>query len=482
MKRPNILFILSDDQGAWALGCSGNPDIHTPNLDRLAARGARFDNFYCVSPVCSPARASILTGSIPSVHGVMDWIAGGNVDASLPEVQGRPVFRSETKPIQYLDHVTAYTDLLYEAGYTCALSGKWHLGDSLHPQHGFSHWYTIARGGCSYQQPEMVRDGKITFENAYITDLIGEDARSTLKELAAADNPFYLSVHFTAPHDPWDKEQHPQDIWDSYEGCSFSATPDLPPHPWQVPGIASGQGERRRTILRGYYTAITAMDRQVGLLLDELDALGLSDNTIIIFTGDNGMSMGHHGIFGKGNGTFPLNMFESAVKVPFLMSWPDHLPAGSVMKGLYSHYDIFPTLVELLSLAGPVRQTLPGHSFAHLLHGQPEKTSEAVVILDEYGPVRMIRDDRFKLVLRYPYGPHEFYDLVNDPDENRNLYDDPAYSSSVISLRNQLESWFVKYADPAMDGTKEGVTGLGQLARAGSSSTAPVKFVPWPNP
>ena len=140
MKQPNILFILSDDQGAWAMRCAGNQDIQTPNLDRLARQGARFENFFCVSPVCSPARASILTGTIPSVHGVMDWLAGGNVDASLAEIRENPAFQNETTPIQYLHDLTAYTDLLAEAGYTCALSGKWHLGDSLTPQHGFTHW------------------------------------------------------------------------------------------------------------------------------------------------------------------------------------------------------------------------------------------------------------------------------------------------------------------------------------------------------
>ena len=148
-KRPNLLFILTDDQGAWAMHCAGNADIQTPNLDRLAAQGTRFDNFFCASPVCSPARASILTGRIPSQHGVHDWIRSGSLDKkALGEHADHPYFASEDVPIQYLQGLTTYPDLLAQNGYTCALAGKWHLGDSMQPQHGFSHWYTIGRGGC----------------------------------------------------------------------------------------------------------------------------------------------------------------------------------------------------------------------------------------------------------------------------------------------------------------------------------------------
>ena len=125
-QRPNLLFILTDDQGAWAMRCAGNTDIHTPNLDRLAAGGTRFENFFCASPVCSPARASILTGRIPSQHGVHDWIRSGSLDKkALGQNADHPYFASEDVPIRYLEGLTAYPDLLAQQGYTCALSGKW---------------------------------------------------------------------------------------------------------------------------------------------------------------------------------------------------------------------------------------------------------------------------------------------------------------------------------------------------------------------
>ncbi len=124
--RPNVLFILSDDHGLWALGCAGNPEIRTPNLDRLADEGTRFERFFCASPVCSPARASLLTGRIPSQHGVHDWIREGNVGEGA---------------VEYLTGQRGYTEILAGHGYRCGLSGKWHLGDSQVPQKGFAHWY-----------------------------------------------------------------------------------------------------------------------------------------------------------------------------------------------------------------------------------------------------------------------------------------------------------------------------------------------------
>ncbi len=149
-RTPNLLFILTDDQGYWAMGCAGNAEIHTPNLDRLAATGLRFEHFFCASPVCSPARASILTGRIPSQHGVQDFLRAGNSGVYGPGDSG----------IEYLHGQTAYTDLLAEQGYVCGLSGKWHLGYSEKPQKGFTFWDVHANGGGPYYKAPMIRDGK----------------------------------------------------------------------------------------------------------------------------------------------------------------------------------------------------------------------------------------------------------------------------------------------------------------------------------
>ncbi len=467
MKRPNILFILTDDQGAWALRCAGNTDIYTPNLDRLAEQGMRFDNFFCASPVCSPARASILTGRIPSQHGVHDWIRCGSLDReALGELKEHPYFANEDKPIRYLDGMVAYTDLLAENGYHCALSGKWHLGDSMRPQHGFTDWFTIGRGGCLYMQPDVIEDGELKMEERYVTDLITDHALKALDKYAASEAPFYISVHYTAPHDPWDEDQHPPEFVEMYRDCKFTATPDEPLHPNLIPTAPGGTGEERKRLLRGYYAAVSAMDAGVGRLLERLHELGKSEDTLVIFTSDNGMNMGHHGIWGKGNGTFPFNLYDTAVKVPFIARYPGVIPAGRVTRSMCSHYDIIQTLKELLELDGELPEGLPGKSFASVLKGA-EEADNHVVILDEYGSSRMIRDRAWKYIHRYPYGPDELYHLEEDPEEKENLAGQQEYEDIRCGLFDKLQKWYARYADAAVDGTREAVTGMGQLRRPG---------------
>jgi arylsulfatase A-like enzyme len=209
------------------------------------------------------------------------------------------------------------------------------------------------------------------------------------------------------------------------------------------------------------------MDANVGRLIDWLEAHGLRENTLIIFSGDNGMNMGHHGIYGKGNGTFPMNMFDTAVKVPVLISRPGAVPQGIVNDDLLSHYDVLPTLLDALDLPNPQDQTLPGRSFAALLRGKSLSGREHVIVFDEYGPVRMIRSRDWKYIHRYPYGPHEFYDLAHDPDEAHDLIDSAEHQKCIAKMRGELDAWFLRYADPAVDGAREPVTGKGQTGWVG---------------
>ena len=243
-KRPNILFILADDQGAWSLGCAGNCEILTPNLDALAAGGMRLENCFCASPVCSPARASILTGMMPSGHGVLDWIRSGSVDSSLAQGELAERYIDEDKPIRYLDGLHTWPEVLAANGYTCALCGKWHLGDSLHPAPGFSHWYTIGLGGCPYYSPDIVENGAVHLEHRYITDLITEQAVQQLEQLAAGEQPFYLSVHYTAPHSPWDAASHPEECASSTGTAPLKAPPTCRCIPTRPP--ARRWGTRRK--------------------------------------------------------------------------------------------------------------------------------------------------------------------------------------------------------------------------------------------
>ena len=447
---PNVVFILTDDQGPWAAGCYGNPEIRTPNIDRLAATGVRFDNFFCSSPVCSPARASLLTGKIPSQHGVHDWIRDGNMPPGA---------------VSYLEGQRTYTETLAEHGYRLGLSGKWHLGDSLTPQSGFTHWFVHQRGGGRYNDAPMVADGRAVTEPGYVSDVITDDALRFIDR--AGDAPFYLGVHYTAPHSPW--EGHPQDIVNSYDDCPFRSCPQEPMHPWATSLTRNCLGNRE--MLKGYFAAVTAMDLNVGRILDRLDERGLRQDTLIVFTSDNGFSCGHHGFWGKGNGTFPLNMYENSVKVPMIMSHPARLPQATSAGAMMSQYDVMPTLLAYLGVGqsprGADEPELPGTSFVRVLEGEAAEAREDIVVYDEYGPVRMIRTREWKYVHRYPYGAHELYDLTADPDERNNLIDERSRRPVVGELRDRLTRWFDRYVDPRLDGTRFPVSGSGHRDRIG---------------
>lgn len=445
-QKPNILFILADDMGYWSMGCTGNRDAVTPWMDTIAERGVLLENFFCASPVCSPARATLLTGRMPSEHGVLDWLDGGNMAAG------------QTPAIRYLKDFAGYTDYLHAQGYQCALSGKWHLGDSAAPQKGFEHWYAHQSGGGSYCGAPMIRDGVAVREAGYITHAITEDAISFLRRRDTA-RPFYLSVHYTAPHTPW-LQGHPQRYLDLYRDCAFESCPQPARHPWQI-DFEEFRGERRE-MLRGYFAAVSAMDEGIGRLLQTLDEMELAGNTLVVFTGDNGFNCGHHGIWGKGNGTNPVNLYDTSIKVPFLACMLGTVPAGVRLQGLYSAYDWFPTLLEFAGITH-AEQNLPGRSFAPQLTGAPERPSEEgeVVIYDEYGAARALRGRRWKYIRRWPAGPDELYDLEADPQESQNLVDktDP---SLIHLLQKRLDEWFSRYSRPAADGRTAGVTGAGQ--------------------
>lgn len=448
-SKPNIVFILSDDHGAWAMGCAGNKDIDTPNLDRLAEAGMRFENFFCTSPVCSPARASLLTGKIPSQHGVHDWISDGNVGE---------------QPIKYLQNQSGYTDILANQGYTCGISGKWHLGDSLQPQKGFSRWYVHQKGGGPYYNPPMIKNGERINEPGYVTDNITDDALQFLDDQSSELNPFYLSVHYTAPHSPW-IDNHPKVFTDMYADCAFQSCPQEPLHPWHTE-LTDQVQENPQENLKGYFAAVTAMDENIGRILDKLDHLGLRENTLVCYMGDNGFSCGQHGFWGKGNGTFPLNMYDTSVKVPAIMSHLGHIPEGHVCDTLLSQYDFMPTLLAYIGIGQPENDQLPGKSFVNALQGYNENDREKVVVFDEYGPVRMIRTKEWKYIHRYPYGPHELYDLVHDPEETVDKIKDDTKQDIVRDLRTQLDDWFVRFVDPKVDGVRQPVTGSGQRSRS----------------
>ncbi len=402
-----------------------------------------------------------MTGTIPSQHGVHDWIREGN------DGEGA---------IDYLAGRLCYTDLLASAGYRVGISGKWHLGASDRPRRGFDHWYVHRKGSGHYYNAPMYRGSVLDTDSGYITDLITDDAIAFIEECARDRAPFYSAVHYTAPHSPWLDGEHPARILDLYRDCPFDSCPQGPHHPEAVLRMSSSDA---RECLVGYFAAVTAMDENIGRIVRRLEELQLRRETLVCFLSDNGFNCGHHGIWGKGNGTVGLNMYDTSVKVPAIFSMPGNIPENVVTKELVSGYDFMPTLLDYLGVEAPAAVELPGRSVAELLRGSHQGDGDdEIVVFDEYGPVRMIRTREWKYVHRYPYGNHELYDMTRDPDETVNLRDDPGKAKVIRSLKARLEEWFVRYSDPAVDGVREPVTGNGQLTPAGLAARGRLAFMP----
>lgn len=456
-RRPNVVMIVSDDQGAWAWGRPSGGVVETPHLDALADRGTVLDRFFCVSPVCSPARASLFTGRPPSWHGVHDWLKTINAG---PE------------SVDFLAGQDLVTEALGDAGYRVGLSGKWHLGASDVMRPGFSHWFALDGGGTPYDgglfhraRPDgSVESGRI---EGYVTDTIADDAIGFITDSAGRDEPFCSLVTFTAPHSPW-TGQHPEPYVAPHRGRDVTGPDGVPvsqepPHPWLAtrgghPNASEADPDEAKA---GYFGAIAAMDAAVGRILDTLQRQGVLDDTIVVFTSDNGFNVGHHGLWGKGNGSWPLNMYDSSVLVPFLAAGPG-IARGQSRTDLVSAYDVAETLCELTGTDASRFADGPGQSFAGLLSGS-EGARGDVVVHDEYGGTRMVRTERWKYVHRTPDGPHELYDLVADPAERRNLVDEAEHATTRDQLATQLTDWVEAHAHPQRRINAEVVSGSGQI-------------------
>lgn len=474
---PNILLLVTDDQGAWALG-SRMPELHTPALDRLQREGMTFEHFFCASPVCSPARASLTTGRMPSAHGVHDWIR--------PEALARASAPAAPFAPDFLERVTgadSLAEMLSRDGYRCGMVGKWHLGSSDRPAPGFDHWWAHQLGGGPYRDapvwahdPETGRPAvpaEPTTEPEYLTDAITRQGLDALGHLTDSDRPFFLQINWTAPHDPWFDGNHPEDLLALYADTDFPSVPQVEPHPWFVPEHFPCAVADRRGALAGYCAAVSGVDRSIATLLGDLEARGLLEDTIVIFTSDNGFSCGHHGIWGKGNGTSPLNFWEPSITVPFIVRWPGRIREGAVDRRPASAVDLLPTLAELTG-ATPLEDPLrAGCSLvprllgeAAVMKGGGDEEDGGIVIHDEYGANRMLRTDRWKLVVRRD-GPTELYDLQKDPEERDDLSASPAHAAQRRALARALDDWFSRHQTEALSGWRTTVDGTGQGAPVG---------------
>ncbi len=439
----NVVFILADDQRSDVLGCYGNSLIQTPTIDRLAAEGVRFENFFCETPICSASRATLFTGLTQRTHGYN--------------------FGEPPVPASYI--ATSYPAYLKANGYRTGFAGKFGFGYSAKDKdEQFETYKPYDRD--PYLKP--MPDGTLRHE----TDLCA-DAAIEFIETNPPGKPFCMSVSFNASHAE-DKDHRPgfhfqwpasadglyEDVDMPFpklgDGKYFSALPPFLQEEkelsrqryfwrWDTP-------EKYQTNLRAYYRMITGIDNAVARILEALKSSGLDQNTVIVYTADNGFLMGDRGLAGK------WNHYEQSLQVPFIVYDPT-LPKekrGRVVTELGTHLDVAPTIVEWAGLPQP--EVYQGRSLVNLIEGKPDPDwGEDVYCehkFDRYNNWYGVRSKKYKYAVYYdePTGPYEcLYDLEKDPTEFVNLATNPEYAAVRTRMGKRLRSYLEAY--PQATGT-----------------------------
>ncbi len=449
-SRPNILFIMSDDHASHAMSCYGSRINTTPQIDRIAEGGMRFDNCFCTNSICTPSRAVILSGTYNHVNGVTTL----------------------STPMD--NRLLTFPKLLRASGYQTAIVGKWHLGQGpAHEPTGFDFWRVLPGQGL-YHNPEMIdRDGRRVFEG-YVTDLITDMCLDWL-EARDRDRPFCLLCHHKAPHRPWDPdEKHatmyddvdipvPETFDDDYsdrasaaEAATMRIERDLNRRDLKIPvpeGLTPEEEKhwKYQRYIKEYLRVVASIDDNVGRLLDYLDEEGLTENTLVIYTSDQGFFLGDHGWYDK------RFMYEESLRMPFIVRYPREIAPGTVNGDIVLNVDFPPTFLDLAGLDIP--ETFQGTSIRPLLQGHsPDDWQTSLYyrywmhkahhnVYAHYG----VRTLRYKLIYYYSdamgqpgaidetYEPEwELFDLANDPYELHSVYDDPAYADIVEELKEEM--------------------------------------------
>jgi N-acetylglucosamine-6-sulfatase len=437
--RPNVVFILMDDLRWDELGCTGHPFLKTPNVDRLAREGALFRNFFATTPLCSPSRASFLTGLYPHAHGVTD-----NTDHDA------------------LSHrLATFLRLMHDAGYTTAFIGKWHMGTDDSPRPGIDHWIGF-KGQGEYIDPVLNIDGKMQKVPGYATDIL--DARAVEFIRRPHDKPFVLYLSHKAMHpnltqradgslsDPSASTfvpaprhaklfanekipRRPNALVDHVEG-----KPALMRKIDSLPPLSRATGSSDKEIL-GRERTFMAAEEGVGDILKALAEKKLLDNTLVIFTSDHGDFYGEHGLSVERR-----LAYEEGIRIPLVMRYPRLIKAATVIDQMVLSIDIAPTLLQLAGTAIP--KNLHGRSLVPLLKGEPVKWRDSFLVeyfsdkvfprMDHMG-YQAVRTDRWKLIHYTDLKDmDELYDLQTDPYEMHNRIDDPSAKAARDHMRDEL--------------------------------------------
>ena len=461
--RPNILFIMSDDHAAHAMGCYGSAINRTPSLDRIAAGGMRFDNCFCTNSICTPSRATILAGTYSHVNGV------------------------KTLRSRMDNNILTFPKLLRESGYQTALFGKWHLGEG--PDHcptGFDDWAVLPGQGF-YHNPKFIfkgpDGGSGRTVRGYVTDIITDMCLEWL-DRCDRKRPFCLLCHHKAPHRPWyPDEKHarlyldgdipePATLCDDYAGRAsavrearmrvglhmetFDVKCEIP----DLPEMELRRWAYQRYI-KDYLRVIASVDDNVGRLLDRLDAEGVGENTVVIYTSDQGFFLGDHGWYDK------RFMYEESLRMPFILRYPRKVKPGTINADMVSNVDFAPLFLDLAGL--PPQSSFQGRSFLPLLQGRtPPDWPRSLYyrywmhkdsshnVYAHYG----IRTKSHKLIYYYADGlglpgnssescppEWELFDLAHDPREMNNVYGNPAYARITAELKDELKRMQIQIDD-----------------------------------
>ncbi|MBC7820554.1 MAG: sulfatase [Planctomycetaceae bacterium] len=463
-KRPNVIFIFTDDHAAHAMSCYGSKINQTPNLDRIAREGMRFQNCFCTNSICGPSRAVILTGKHSHLNGYKTNEGGESFNGT-----------QQTFP-----------KLLQKAGYQTALIGKWHLGNN---PLGFD-YSDILIGQGPYYNPPMIRDGKRMQHTGYTTEILTDLAVDWLDKGRDKDKPFVLMWQHKAPHREWQPGPkyfdlyknvtipEPDTLFDDYSGRGTAAHKqdmtiektltrlDLkfdPPknlNPEQLAAWHQSYDEENAAFekakltgkelvrwkyqryIKDYLRCVAAVDDGVGRVLKYLDDTGLAQNTVVIYSSDQGFYLGDHGWFDK------RFMYEPSLRMPLLARWPGVIKPGSVNTDLVQNLDFAETFLDLAGLEAP--SDMQGRSLVPLLKGQtPSDWRKSIyyhyyeffsdrgashAVRRHYG----VRTDRYKLIHFYNEDEWELFDLKSDPNEMRSVYDDPSNANLVKELKSEL--------------------------------------------
>jgi len=452
--RPNILFIMSDDHASHAMSCYGSRINRTPNLDRIAHGGMRFNNCFCTNAICTPSRATILAGTYNHVNGVT------------------------TLATPMDNRLQTFPKLLQRGGYRTAIFGKWHLG--VGPDHcptGFDDW-AVLPGQGRYHNPEFIfkgpNGGTTRTVRGYVTDIITDMTLAWLKERDRS-RPFCLLYHHKAPHRPWypdEKHAHlflnedvpePTTLYDDYRNrasAAAAAKMRVGPHmtsedlkcevPKELPENELRKWAYQRYI-KDYLRVVASIDDNVGRVLDYLDEEGLTEDTLVIYTSDQGFFLGDHGWYDK------RFMYEESLRMPFILRYPREVRPGSVNDDIILNVDFAPLFLDMAG--APVPDDFQGRSFRALLRGEtPADWRQAMYyrywmhkahhnVYAHYG----IRTRRYKLIYYYSDAlgqadavdetcepEWELFDLEKDPCEVNSVYHDPSYAATAEELKEAL--------------------------------------------